>query len=181
MNDGNFPRIKGKLGADSPRGCGDLCLMGDIGGDMVKRLISSENPKSQAKSTACASLAFTKKALSESHYAQTPPSQLYQNHQVCRSAGNHRLHGTHDGLANRPSRDGLTTRGVAAHCSQPEATWPLSVHSCRTDRNEKDAANPSEILWCSPKPEAGLSAYLRLASSRSFNSASAVAKRARRP
>jgi|688.fasta_scaffold865884_2 hypothetical protein len=132
------------------------------------------------KSRTYDSLAFTRKAPSESRYAQTPPSQLYPNHQVCRSVGNHRLHGTHDGLANRPSRDGLTTRGVAAHCSQPEATWPLSVHSCRTDLNEKDAANPSEILWCSPKPEAGLSAYLRLASSRSFNSASAVAKRARR-
>ena len=132
------------------------------------------------KSMAYASFAFTKIALSESRYAQTPLSQLYPNHQVCRSAGNHRLHGTHDAPPNRPSRDGLTTRGVAAHCSQPEVTWPLSVHSGRTDLNEKDAANPSEILWCSPKPEAGLSAYLLLASSRSFNSASAVAKRARR-
>ena len=126
------------------------------------------------------SLAFTKKARSECHYAQTPPSQLYPNHQVCRSAGNRHLYGTHDDLASHQSRDGLATRAVAAHCSQPEAAWPVSTHSCRTDLNEKDAANPSEILWCSPKPEAGLSAYLRLASSRSFNSASAVEKRARR-
>ncbi len=125
-------------------------------------------------------LVFTKKAQSESHCAQTRPSQSYLNHQAYRSTRNRRLHGTHDGPANRPSRDGPTTRGVAAHCSQPEATWPLSAHSCRTDRNEKGVANPSEILWCSPKPEAGLPSYLRLASSRSFNNASAVAKRARR-
>lgn len=63
------------------------------------------------KSTAYASLVFTKKAQSESHYAQTPPSQSYLNHQACRSTRNRRLHGTHDGLANRPSKDGLTTRG----------------------------------------------------------------------
>jgi len=36
VKNGKFPRIKGKLGAYfPPRGCGELCLMGDIGGDMV--------------------------------------------------------------------------------------------------------------------------------------------------
>lgn len=127
-----------------------------------------------------ASSVFTKKARSESHYAQTPPSLSFLNHQACISTRNRRLHGTHDGLANRPSRDGLTTREVEVHHSQPEATWPLSAYSCHNDQNEKGVANPSEILWCSPKPEAGLPAYLLLASSRSFNNASAVAKRARR-
>jgi hypothetical protein len=72
------------------------------------------------------------------------------------------------------------TREVKVHRSQPEATWPLSAYSCHNDQNEKGVANPSEILWCSPKPEAGLPVYLLLASSRSFNNASAVAKRARR-
>lgn len=147
---------------------------------MVWRLIPSERSKSQAKSRTYASLAFTKKARSVSRYARTPPSQPYLNHQVCRSAGNHHLHGTHDGPANRPSMDGLTTQRAEVHRSQPVATWPLSAYSCCTDQNGTGAANPSEILWCSLKPEVGLPAYLRLVFSRSFNSASAVAKRARR-
>ena len=57
-----------------------------------------------------ASMAFTKKARSEPRYEQTPPSQSYLNHQACRSTRNHHLHGTHDGLSNRPSRGGPTTQ-----------------------------------------------------------------------
>ena len=125
-----------------------------------------------------ASLVTTKKARSGSRYGQTPPNPSCPNHQVCRSVGNRHLYGTHGASPSRPSKHGLPTREVAVRRLQPEEAWLLSAHSCRTDRNEIAAASPSGILWCSPQPEAGLRAYLWLATSRPFNSASAVAKRA---